>query len=118
MVAGGGGVVAVLGAEVEGGIVVAAAPDGAVADTGTTNQDPATPCPLVSPGLLSSLKRYSGMPRNVTCNEPSDRLTVPSADEGTPVPAMTCVVGEVSGGHAVAHPPVQVGWPVPSGANR
>ena len=36
-----------------------------------------TPCPFTSPAFLSAEKRYSGMPRYVTCSRPSWPLDRP-----------------------------------------
>lgn len=108
-----------VGAVVETGGAELVVVDGAGdPDAGTTDQTPATPCPTVSPAFLSPLKRYSGMPSKVTWREPSDRLTVASADEVTPGPPLTCDVATVNGGHVAAHAPVHVGLPVPSGEYR
>ena len=91
----------------------------AAAVAGTTNQVPPTPCPAVSPAFLSPLKRYSGMPLNATCSDPSGRVMVPTADAVTPFPAVTCGDDTVKGGQVVmAQAPVQVLLPVPSGENR
>ena len=56
----------------------------------------------------------------VTWSTPFERATVPRSADVTPEPAAGAVepAGTVKGGHAVAHAPVHVVAPVPSGAYR
>jgi hypothetical protein len=54
------------------------------------------------------------MPLNVTWSDPSGLVMVPSSDADIPVPAVTCAVGTVSGGHSAVQDPVQLVLPVPS----
>src|SRR3954452_2256767 len=63
------------------------------------------PSPLASSGRLSPEKRYSSLPRRVTCHLPSPRRTTPSLP-CTALPAWSLALREdtVSGGHSAAHP--------------
>jgi len=66
---------------------------------------PPIPSPLVSPGLVSPAKRYSGSPMYVTCTTPLARAAIPRLLCVTPVPA---VAGPTSAGQVAAQAPVHV----------
>ncbi|HYA45210.1 MAG TPA: hypothetical protein VED59_06365 [Acidimicrobiales bacterium] len=77
---------------------------------GWTTKKPPTPWPSTSPGLASEANRYRGTSWYVTCKRPWASRTAPSPV--TPFPGIAAVTpfGNVSGGQATAHSPVQVGW--------
>src|SRR5215471_16235448 len=62
------------------------------------------PWPLVMPGAVSPVNRYSGWPKYVTCLVPSFRLLVLRLAAFTPGPAVGLPVA-TSGGQTAAHAP-------------
>lgn len=69
------------------------------------------PFPVASPGFRSPENRYSGRPPTVTCCDPSSRLIKPNASVVPPGGAGAA--DAVSGGHALAHAPLQLDCPEP-----
>jgi hypothetical protein len=61
-------------------------------------------------------KVYSGRPPYVTWVDPSVRLVVPSFEARTPLPAVGLPLA-VTGGHRLAHEPLQLDIPLESLAN-
>ena len=67
----------------------------------------AIPCPFASPGLVSLTKVYSGIPLNVTCLMPSERVIVPSVPL-TPDPAVGLPLATVNAGQFCKHALLQL----------